>query len=87
MKEVGFDGVNVVPWFGILVPAGTPDAVIERAHREIRAVAATPAYKEGLARFGATPVAEHSISDFANALRVEFDQWPALFRQAGLTKS
>jgi tripartite-type tricarboxylate transporter receptor subunit TctC len=87
MKEVGFDGVNVVPWFGILVPAGTPDAVIERAHREIRAVAATPAYKEGLARFGATPVAEHSISDFASALRVEFDQWPVLFRQAGLTKS
>jgi tripartite-type tricarboxylate transporter receptor subunit TctC len=87
MKEVGFDGVNVVPWFGILVPAGTPDAVIERAHREIRTVAATPAYKEGLARFGATPVAEHSISDFASALRVEFDQWPALFRQAGLTKS
>jgi hypothetical protein len=26
-------------------------------------------------------------TDFANALRVEFDQWPALFRQAGLTKS
>lgn len=87
MKELGFDGVNVVPWFGILVPAGTPDAIVERAHREIRAVAATPAYKEGLARFGATPVAEHSIADFAASLRKEYDQWPALFQQAGLAKS
>jgi tripartite-type tricarboxylate transporter receptor subunit TctC len=87
IKELGFEGVNVVPWFGILVPAKTPDAIVERAYSEIRAVTMTPAYKEGLTRFGATPVAEHSIADFAAALRAEFDQWPALFQQAGLSKS
>lgn len=87
MKELGFESVNVIPWFGILVPAGTPDAIVERAHREIRGVASTAGYRDGLARFGATPAAAHSISDFAAGLRAEFDQWPALFRQAGLSKT
>jgi tripartite-type tricarboxylate transporter receptor subunit TctC len=87
MKELGFDSVNVIPWFGILVPAGTPDAIVERAHLDIRAVASTSSYRDGLARFGATLAADHSIDDFAATLKTEFNQWPALFRQAGMSKT
>ena len=87
MKELGFDSVNVIPWFGILVPAGTPDSIVERVHLDIRGVASTAGYRDGLARFGATPAADHSINDFAASLRTEFNQWPALLRQAGLSKT
>jgi tripartite-type tricarboxylate transporter receptor subunit TctC len=87
MKELGFDSVNVIPWFGILVPAGTPDAIVERVHLDIRGVASTAGYRDGLSRFGATPAVDHSISDFAASLRTEFNQWPSLLRQAGLSKT
>jgi tripartite-type tricarboxylate transporter receptor subunit TctC len=87
MKELGFESVNVIPWFGILVPAGTPDVIVERVHREIRGITSTASYRDGLARFGATPAEDHSINDFAAKLRAEFDQWPTLFRQAGLSKT
>lgn len=87
MKELGLDAVSVIPWFGILVPAGTSDSTVERIHREIRAVAATPGYRDGLARFGAVPANDLSINDFAAMIRAEYEQWPALFRRAGLSKT
>jgi tripartite-type tricarboxylate transporter receptor subunit TctC len=87
IKELGYPSVNVVPWFGIMMPAGTPAPVVERVRSEIRAVAATPAYREALARFGAAPAPDLTGDGFAAMLREEFDQWPALFKKAGLEKS
>lgn len=87
MKEVGYASVNVVPWFGILMPAGTPAAIVERVRAEIRAVSATASYREGLARFGTTAAPEMTGDEFARMIRVEFDQWPQLFRSAGLEKT
>ncbi|MBA2355430.1 MAG: tripartite tricarboxylate transporter substrate binding protein [Acidobacteria bacterium] len=87
MKEVGFESVTVIPWFGILVPAATPGAIVERIHREIRGAAATDAYRAGIDRIGAVPALDQSSADFAAMLRAEYDQWPALFERAGITKS
>ena len=87
MKEVGFESVTVIPWFGILVPAATPDTVVERVHREIRAAAGSDSYRAGIERIGAVPASEHSSAEFAAMLRAEYDQWPALFERAGITRS
>lgn len=87
IKEVGYGSVNVIPWFGILMPTGTPAAVVERVRSEIRAVAATPVYRDGLARFGTTAAPDMSGDEFARMIRTEFEQWPELFRLAGLDKT
>ena len=33
IAEAGFPQVNVIPWIGVLVPAGTPDPIVVQAHR------------------------------------------------------
>lgn len=85
--EAGYPSVNVVPWIGVLAPAATPDAIIERAHRMIMEASASAAYKEGVQRIGATPAPQHTTAQFAAMLRSEYDQWPDLFKRAGLEKS
>jgi tripartite-type tricarboxylate transporter receptor subunit TctC len=87
MTEVGLPGVNVVPWFGILMPAGTPPAILDRAHSEIRKAAASERYKAGIDTIGAVPAPEHSRADFGKRLHAEYDQWPELFAKAGIEKS
>ena len=69
------------------MPAATPDTVVERVHREIRAAAGSDSYRAGIERIGAVPASEHSSAEFAAMLRAEYDQWPALFERAGITRS
>jgi tripartite-type tricarboxylate transporter receptor subunit TctC len=35
IAEAGFPGVNLDTWFGMVAPAGTPDAIIGRLHAEL----------------------------------------------------
>ncbi len=87
IAEAGFPNVNVVPWIGVFAPSATPDAIVERAHRMIMEAVETPGYKEGVQRIGATPAAQHTTAHFAAMLRAEYEQWPELFKRAGLEKS
>lgn len=87
IAEAGFPNVNVVPWIGMLAPSATPEAIIERAHSMIIEAAETPGYKEGVQRIGATPAPQHTTAQFAAMLRAEYEQWPELFKRAGLEKS
>lgn len=87
IAEAGFPTVNVVPWIGVLAPAATPDTIMERAHRMIVEAAETPGYREGVQKIGATPTGAHRTAEFAAMLRAEYEQWPDLFRRAGLEKS
>src|SRR3954454_3804604 len=34
MAESGFHGYEAVPWFGLMAPAGTPQPIIDKLHRE-----------------------------------------------------
>jgi tripartite-type tricarboxylate transporter receptor subunit TctC len=54
-EEAGYKGSAYDYWAGLLAPAGTPPAVIERLNREVVAVLALPEVKERLAKIGADP--------------------------------
>ena len=87
IAEAGFPEVNVVPWIGVLAPSTTPGAIIDRAHRMITDAAETPGYMEGVQRIGAALAPQQSTAQFASMLRSEYEQWPELFKRAGLEKS
>lgn len=87
IAEAGFPQVNVIPWIGVLVPAATPDPIVVQAHRMIMEAMETPGYKEGVQRIGATPADQHTSAQFSAMLRAEYDQWPELFKRAGLERS
>jgi tripartite-type tricarboxylate transporter receptor subunit TctC len=54
-EEAGYKGSAYNYWAGLLAPAGTPPAVIERLNKELIAVLALPEVKERLAKIGADP--------------------------------
>ena len=49
MEELGFPGFDATAWFGLMAPAGTPQPVIDKLHKETVRVLALPDV-EGQAR-------------------------------------
>ena len=80
--EAGMPGLESSAWFGVLAPAGTPRAVIERINRDINAVLKDPAlikrYADlGVEALGGTP------EDFARYLDSETAKWAEVVRFSG----
>ena len=72
IAESGFPGFSHMTWIGILVPAGTPPAVVSRLNREIAAVLAYPDVRERIAAMGAAPVGG-SAAEFEAMLKGEYE--------------
>src|SRR5215468_7561454 len=49
MSEAGYPGFEAVPWFGLMAPAGTPQVVIGKIHRETAHTLAQPEVRRRLA--------------------------------------
>jgi tripartite-type tricarboxylate transporter receptor subunit TctC len=83
MAESGYPGFEAVPWFGLMAPAGTPAAIVERLHRDTVKVLAQPDVRRkmndlGLDVIGGTP------AEFAAAIERETPRWARVIRQAGI---
>lgn len=76
-------GFELVAWYAMYAPAGTPQPVIERLNREIRAVVDSPALRERFAALGLQPVTStpQELADFG---RSELARWAQLIRGAGI---
>ncbi len=70
--EGGVAGYSHLTWIGILAPAGTPAAIVNRLNREIAAVLALPDVRERIVATGAEPVGS-SAAEFAAMLAAEYD--------------
>jgi tripartite-type tricarboxylate transporter receptor subunit TctC len=68
---------------GVLVPGGTPRAIIERLNRETVAVVALPAVRERLAALGFEPIAG-TPAEFAARIQEEIAKWAKVIRDANI---
>ncbi len=75
-------GYEVVNWFGILAPAGTPPAIVARLNKEFNAGLASPELKGRLASQGAD-VAGGTAEAFAKVIRADFAKWAKVVRESG----
>lgn len=82
VAESALPGFDVVTWQGILAPAGTPAAAINRLASEFAAILAVPDLAEDLMRQGFT-VTAHGPDRFTALVRAEAARWPALVRGTG----
>lgn len=76
-------GYETTGWQGILAPARTPAAIVERLSREIKAVISTPEMQARLVGLGADPVGS-TPEQFATFRRNEFARITGLMKQNGL---
>jgi tripartite-type tricarboxylate transporter receptor subunit TctC len=83
MAELGYPGFEAVPWFGLMAPAGTPAAVVDRIHRETVRVLALPDVRRKMDELGLDVIAG-SPDEFVTAIRSETPQWGKLIRSAGI---
>jgi tripartite-type tricarboxylate transporter receptor subunit TctC len=86
MAESGYPGFDAVPWFGLLAPAGTPPAVIDKVHRETVRVLALPEVQTSLRTLGLDLIG-NSPSKFAEVIKAEIPQWATVIRNAGIRAS
>jgi tripartite-type tricarboxylate transporter receptor subunit TctC len=85
VAESGFPGFETLQWLGLVAPAGTPVAVIERLHREVQAISRDPAFIAKLADVGLDSVSSASPAEFGRMIREEVERWPVVLKAAGVT--
>jgi tripartite-type tricarboxylate transporter receptor subunit TctC len=86
MAELGFPGFEAVPWFGLLAPAGTPPAIIDKVHRETARVLALPDVRKRLEELGLDVIGS-SPAEFAALIAKEIPEWAKVIKEAGIKAS
>ena len=81
MDEAGVKGYEVLNWFGMFAPAGTPAPIVARMQAEAKAMLTAPDMQKRLASQGAQPIAS-TPSDFAAFVKSEIAQWSKIGRAA-----
>lgn len=75
--EAGLPQFENIGWFGLLAPAGTPAAVIQKVHRDTARVMAETEIKARLYVQGMSPVV-NSTADFTRQIDAELERWATL---------
>ena len=83
IAEAGLPQYEATQWFGVLAPAGTPRAIVERLHSEIVAALKSPDVVKQLSTRGAQIVAS-SPAEFAAYIRAETQKWAGVVKAAGM---
>jgi tripartite-type tricarboxylate transporter receptor subunit TctC len=81
IAEAGVPGYEYGTWYGLLAPAGTSRAIIERLNGASAEVLASPKTAERLVNQGLTPTPSTSAR-FATYLKSETDRWIKVVREA-----
>ena len=84
MAEAGLPGAETTSWGAVLVPAGTPEAAVERLNAAVREAVGVPAVKERMAQAGADAAAS-SPADLAVLMRREAERWGKVVKEAGIS--
>ena len=84
VAEQGYPGFEAALWLGIMAPAGTPKPVVDRLHREIVAIVATPEFKASMDANGAEPISSRSPEEFREMLRGQVDKYVKITKAVGI---
>jgi tripartite-type tricarboxylate transporter receptor subunit TctC len=83
ISESGVPGFEAIQWFGLLAPAGTPKAIVDRLQAETARILETPVMKERLAIEGAEPVG-NKPDEFLALIKAEMTKWSDVAKAAGI---
>lgn len=82
-ESASLKGVDMGVWFGLMAPASTPRAVVDRLNTEMQIVLAMPDVKKKLAEAG-VEVAPANPSQFASFVKRETAKYRTIVQTAGI---
>ena len=80
--EAGVKGLVFGAWKGLMVPAATPQDIVERLHAASVKALANPEFRKRLSELGAEPVGS-TPAQFAAVIKAETASWAALVKSTG----
>ncbi|MBN9430516.1 MAG: tripartite tricarboxylate transporter substrate binding protein [Burkholderiales bacterium] len=82
VAEAGVPGYEVGSWYGLLLPAGTPPAIVKKVSEDVAKIVHSPAIHAKLQAQGATPVGS-TPAQFTAHIRKEIDKWSVVVKSSG----
>jgi tripartite-type tricarboxylate transporter receptor subunit TctC len=83
IAEAGVPGYVATNWWGIVAPAGTPQAIVDKLHDTIAGLLDSADTKKFLDNEGAAPV-HMSAAEFGKFIESEIAKWGPVVKQAGM---
>jgi len=83
VSEAGVPGYEVANWVGLVAPAGTPQAIIDKLAREIAAIQAAPEVKQQLVNEGAE-VVQMTPAALGTYMATETAKWERVVKEGGI---
>ncbi|WP_049790371.1 tripartite tricarboxylate transporter substrate binding protein [Pusillimonas sp. T7-7] len=84
MQESGFPSFDVSSWFGVIVPKGTPDDIVNKLNEVMLAALAKPEVQKRLEDLGAVP-AKTTPAEFGAFIKSEVEGWAKVVKASGAT--
>jgi tripartite-type tricarboxylate transporter receptor subunit TctC len=84
MAEQGFAEAQVTPWFGVVVPAGTPGPIVDRLSKALETALATSDIREKLDIAGCEAKSAPR-AQFADIIKTDVALWAKVVKDAGIT--
>jgi tripartite-type tricarboxylate transporter receptor subunit TctC len=84
VAESGLPGFDVTTWYGLVAPAGTPDAIVNKLSAEVIAILARGDVRERLTAAGTEPQSM-TPQEFAAFIGSEQAKWRKLIADVGMT--
>jgi len=85
VAEAGVPGYESTIWLGLVAPAGTPKAVVDRLNAQIRKITGSAEVKAAWAKQGATPLSM-TPGEFEQYLHEDIAKWAKVIAQAGIKR-
>lgn len=81
--ESGFPGLEIVNWYGVLAPAGTPTQIVARLHRDVTRTVRTPEVRDRLVAAG-LEIVESTPDEYAAYRKRDLAMWSTMIKETGI---
>lgn len=83
LAEQGLKNFDASVFFGIVVPAGTPQPIIDKLNGAFIKVLEDPAVKDRLQKQGLEPPKDHTAAQLASYMKSEAEKWREVIKVSG----
>jgi len=82
VSEAGVPGYDAIIWLGLMAPAGTPKAIVDKLNAEVRRIVNDPETKAAWEKQGAIPMSMTS-EEFGRYMREDIEKWARIVKISG----